>query len=272
MKRSITIACALAIGSSLSWAKDHDEGTAPADHSSYQPEQMQLFDSSHIENKKVTDKDGKNLGKLERLLIDSKTGRVRFVVVQVDKEWSLNDPEVIIPWGTLQMSRLGDKEYALKIDATRDKLMNAPQFNKALVHQLSTRESGQPIYAYWGVTWQDESSSSTARSEGDVPFRPSPSTPIPFTLTPTVDLSSTPTSTAPGATNPASTGQSASTPATTTDGSVGKQPIGNTGTTDSPKPDDSQEQPIPNASKPVEPPVYEHTDQPDRTLGGDETD
>jgi sporulation protein YlmC with PRC-barrel domain len=266
MTRSIIIACALAIGSSLGLAEEQlstqsqsSASTTPSPQT--QPQEMRLFDSSLIENKKVMDQDGKDMGKLERLLIDSDSGRVRFIIVQVDKEWSLNDPEVIIPWGTLQISRIGDKDYALKIDATRDKLMNAPRFDKKLVHQLTTREAGQPIYTYWGATWHDDV---TMAKTGN-PAAPS--------ATPAADLTSPSTSSSPTATSPSSSQQNTTTPATTTDGSVGTQPLGNTGTTDSPKPDSKLGQPAQDQPKPQPPAETEYnSDEPDRTLGGNETD
>jgi len=198
MKRSIIMACALAIGSSLGMAEDKAASsgvsTSSPSTSQYQPEQMQLFDSSVIENKKITDSSGKNLGKLERLLIDSKSGQVRFAVVQVDKEWSLNDPEVIIPWRTLQISGAAEKDLALKIDADRDKLMNAPHFDKMLVHQLNTREAGQPIYTYWGVTWEDMPASSTSGT-ASTPASSNPSGTSASSSTSTTSTTPSPTST-----------------------------------------------------------------------------
>jgi len=287
MKRSIMIACAMAIGSSLGLAEDQSAkqglSQAPATTAGYQPQQMELFDSSVIENKKITDSSGKDLGKLERLLIDAKSGQVRFVIVQVDKEWSLNDPEVILPWRALQIARSGDKEYALKIDATRDKLMNAPHFDKALVHQLSTREAGQPIYSYWGVTW-DEMPGSTASTVTTA--TPSTTTSSDFsssntsTNTGTSSLpgstssSATSTSSLPGdrATSGTSSERNTTTPATTTDGSVGTQPLGNTGTTESPSPDPSSGRPAPDLNNPDLKEREFNSGTPDRSLGGDATD
>jgi sporulation protein YlmC with PRC-barrel domain len=278
MKRSIIIACALTIGSSLGFAESdaakQGQNQPSVSTSQYQPQDMRLFDSSMIENKKIMDQDGKNLGKLERLLIDAESGRVRFAVVQVDKEWSLNDPEVIVPWATLQISRIGDKDLAIKIEATRDKLMNAPQFDKKLVHQLKTREAGQPIYTYWGVTWHDDQlPASTAHSSST----PAPSsttsssnTSTDLSLSSGTSTSSTPTTGGTTSTEPTTT----TAPTTTTDGSLGTQPVGNSGTSDSPKPDNSQGQPSPggeSSTDPLSDPDY-NVDTPDRAAGGNQTD
>ena len=252
----------------------------------YQPQQLQLFDSSVIENTKVTDKDGKHLGKLERLLIDSLTGRVRFVIIEVDKEWSLNNPEVIIPWSTLQIAPQGDKNYTVRIDATRDKLMSAPNFDKALVQQLTTREAGQPIYAYWGVTWQDEMDrSATAQTPTSLPSTTTPGAEP--NLNSTSPTSSTPSTASTPSTSPSpttSTGPGVPSalpppvpgtppaPITATDGSATNQSLGNSGTSDSPRPDSKLGQPAPKDPATTPPNESDLSTDPDRSRGGNETD
>ena len=277
MTRNLIAACALALGSSFALAEDpalNAPNTPPDSDTNYQPQHIQLFDSSLIENTKVTDKDGKHLGKVERLLIDSLTGRVRFVIVEADKEWSLNNPEVIIPWGTLQIAPQGEKSYTARIDATRDKLMNAPHFDKALVQQLTTGEAGQHIYAYWGATWQDHTRTGTAKALAPLPPATTPGAePNLDTTPPTSTTSTSPSPTPPGAPSalPPPIPGTPPSPITATDGSTGNQSIGNTGTSDSPKPDSKVGQPAPKA--PTTPPKESDlSTDPDRSEGGDETD
>jgi sporulation protein YlmC with PRC-barrel domain len=279
MTRNLIAACALALGSSLALAEDpalNVPNTPPDSGANYQPEQIQLFDSSVIENTKVTDKDGKHLGKVERLLIDSLTGRVRFVVVEVDKEWSLNNPDVIIPWGTLQIAPQGEKNYTVRIDATRDKLLNAPHFDKALTQQLTTGESGEHIYSYWGVTWREEANhSGTAKAPAPLPPVTTPGAEPNLNATPPVTTSTSPSPIlrgSPSALPPAIPGTPPS-PITTTDGSASNQAIGNSGTSDSPKPEDKIGQPAPTPTTPTTPPKESDlSTAPDRTRGGDESD
>ena len=277
MTRNLIAACALALGSSWAVAEDpalNAPNTPPESGGSYQPQQIQLFDSSLIENTKITDKDGKHLGKVERLLIDSLTGRVRFVIVEVDKEWSLNNPEVIIPWGTLQIAPQGEKHYTTRIDATRDKLMNAPHFDKALVQQLTTGEAGQHIYAYWGATWHDQTNrGSTAQTPAPVPPATTPGAEPNLNTAPATTTSTAPSPIshgAPSALPPAIPGTPPA-PITATDGSTSHQAIGNTGTSDSPKPESKVGQPAPSnpSTTPKEPDL---STEPDRSQGGDETD
>jgi len=271
MKRNLIIACALALGANLGWAEESQPLTPPAaaPGTEYQPKEIQLFDSSLIENTKVTDKQGKHLGKVERLLIDSLNGSVRFVIIEVDKEWSLNNPEVIVPWGTLQIAPQGEKNYTVRIDATRDKLMNAPQFDRALVQQLTTREAGQPIYSYWGVTWQDEiNRSGTARTLAPLPSA-TPGTEPNVNVPPATSSKPSPSGVS-SALPPAQPGTPPA-PVTNTDGSTSNQSIGNSGTSDSPKPDSNLGQPAPK--EPSTPPKNPDIPaDPDRSLGGDETD
>ena len=73
MTRSIITAFALAIGSSLGLAEEQQSTQSQTSASTssviqqHQQQDLRLFDSSLIENKRVMDQDGKNMGKLERL-------------------------------------------------------------------------------------------------------------------------------------------------------------------------------------------------------------
>lgn len=282
MKRSMITACALALGVTVGWSEQHTSSSpgSAAQTSQYQPQQMQLFDSSTLEKKRVTDKQGNNLGKLERLLIDGHSGHVRFAVIQADKEWSLNDPEVIVPWGALHISKQPDGQLSLAIDADRNKLMNAPHFDKALVNQLTTGESGQAIYGYWGLNWQDALShgsvAGTASSSSSAPVSGTTGTASPA-VSPSVSGSTVTGATSSGSaglqsTNPATT---TTNPTTTTDGSAGTQAIGNTGTSDTPATTTTPGSTTPSkpGSSTDSPELKrDEANQPDRELGGNETD
>jgi len=274
MIRTLFIACAAVLGAATTAAADdsttaaNSQTSSTAQGAAAQPESMQLFDTVGIYRETITDKQGKALGKLDRLLIDSQTGRVRFAVVQVDREWSLNDPEVIVPWKTLQITHPGPKkEYGVMIDTDRNKLLNAPHFDQALVHQLSTGGAGQHIYAYWGVTWQDETNRAVAAQTTATESKPAAqSAPAPQPAPASATSSSAP-----------ATGPHPATPVTTTDGSTGAQSIGNSGTSDSPAtktPASPGREPLLNSNPSPQPrPETEPKEtEPNRSLGGDKSD
>jgi sporulation protein YlmC with PRC-barrel domain len=141
------------------------QGTQTQTQRASQAGQGQLVDVSQIHDKKVTDAGGGEIGKLERVLIDSKSGRARYAVVQVDKSWNLNDPEVIVPWGAMEIRKLGAENYQVILDVTKEKLLKAPRFDVSKLDQLGNRQVATPIYTYWAVIWVDDPEGSSPRRQ-----------------------------------------------------------------------------------------------------------
>lgn len=115
-----------------------------------------LVDASKLDGVEVYDFHGKKLGEIEQVLIDPMSGRIRYGVVEVDKEWSLDDPHVAVPWGSFQVKRGDDKTVKLSVDATKEKLAKAPRFKAGDAERLFTKEASAPVYTYWSIYWFDE--------------------------------------------------------------------------------------------------------------------
>ncbi len=115
-----------------------------------------LVDASKLDGTAVFDFHGHKLGDLQKVLIDPKSGRIRYGVMEVDKSWNWNDPTVAIPWGTFAVKKGDDKMPNLSIDATKDKLEKAPKFKEGDADRLFGKEASAPIYTYWSIYWFDE--------------------------------------------------------------------------------------------------------------------
>jgi sporulation protein YlmC with PRC-barrel domain len=207
---SIMMAAALALGSTVAVAEEHEKNLSTQGQSSAvgtsSTEQMQLLDGSVISDAKITDKQGNHLGKIERLLFDKESGMVRFAVLQVDKAWSLNNPEVIVPFKVLEINREDARKYTITVDTDKDKLQQAPKFEEPLLNQLTTSAGAEAIYQHWGMSSSEVQSSSSS----------------------TV---SSPSSTQPTDAN--SAGATSTSPTTSSDGSTTGRSVGTSGTTDS---------------------------------------
>lgn len=130
-----TITCALALLS----------GTAVAQN---------LIDASKLDGKKVHNLQGEDLGDVSQLLIDSASGQVRYVVLELNKLWKINDPEVAVPFGSFKMTgKPVDANFKMTLDTTKDKLSNAPKHKIGEADRLFTKEAGMPIYSYWSIIW-----------------------------------------------------------------------------------------------------------------------
>ena len=114
-----------------------------------------LVDASKLDGTAVYDFHGNKLGDLQQVLIDPKSGQIRYGVLQVDKSWSWNDPEVAVPWGSFAVKRGDDKSVKLSLDATKEKLEKAPKFKAGDADRLFDKQASEPTYTYWSIFWYD---------------------------------------------------------------------------------------------------------------------
>jgi len=100
---------------------------------------------------KVVNSRGEDLGKLEEIMIDMNTGRVRYGVLSFGGILGFGDKLFGIPFDQLE---LDTENKRIVCDIERDKLERAPGFDK---HDWPTRsrEFSQEIDSYYGVTgWE----------------------------------------------------------------------------------------------------------------------
>lgn len=115
-----------------------------------------LVDASKLDGREVWDFHGNKLGHLQQVLVDPQSGRVRYGILEVDKSWSWADPTVAVPWGSFSVKNGDDQKPVLSIDATKEKLQNAPKFKDGDADRLYDKTAGEPIYTYWGIYWFEE--------------------------------------------------------------------------------------------------------------------
>ncbi len=94
-------------------------------------------------------KDGEAKARIDDFVIDSKDGRVAFLVL--DRVPGRGDSQVAVPFGELSMS--GD---AFVVNTTGDKLAAAPGFNES--KDMGNREYAASVYGFFGVQpyWTEE--------------------------------------------------------------------------------------------------------------------
>ena len=164
-----------------------------------------VLDSSKLDDKKITNQQGQELGEIERLLVDPQTGQVRFAVVEVESPGQA-EKEFAVPWQALKVQREGEKDFKIQLDADKEKLEKAPQFSEGDADRLFTPEGANPVISYWTTgasSPQPPSSSSTtppSTSGQQVPPSTSGAITPPQSGQPSVSTPSEPsgTSTAPG--------------------------------------------------------------------------
>jgi sporulation protein YlmC with PRC-barrel domain len=146
-----------------------------ADEPSHQA--TNLIDAVKLNGKSVQNLQGQDLGSISQLLIDPQSGRVRYAVLQMNKTWQAAENDVAVPWGAFQFSgKPEDPTFRISLDATREKLENAPKYKVGDAERLFTRQSGEPVYTYWAIVWVDDPAVSTSGSKPNAEQNRTPST------------------------------------------------------------------------------------------------
>ncbi len=96
----------------------------------------------------VVNRKGEDLGKIEDLMIEPEQGRVSYAVLSFGGFLGVGDKLFAVPMQTLKLSR-EDKRFIL--DADKEKLKNAPGFDKNNWPDVSDRTFGSKVYSYYGA-------------------------------------------------------------------------------------------------------------------------
>jgi sporulation protein YlmC with PRC-barrel domain len=101
----------------------------------------------------VVNRAGENLGKIEELMLDLEKGRVAYAVLSFGGFLGMGEKLFAIPFEALKLDA-GRHHFTLDVD--KDKLKNAPGFDKAHWPKTADRAWGATIYTYYGYKpyWQ----------------------------------------------------------------------------------------------------------------------
>lgn len=103
-----------------------------------------------IKGRDVLDADGNNIGKIENVLVDSKTGRVEYITLTSGGMFGVGVDKYMIPWRALQTGTGQDEKIQLNLSA--EKLKNAPKGD-----QLPSQAQSRELHQFYGVSpeWQE---------------------------------------------------------------------------------------------------------------------
>ena len=102
---------------------------------------LNLISSEHLEGASVYDASGKDVGKIDRLMIDKASGQVRYAIVDFCGFMCLRHGAHAVPWTAMAYDRERDRYTA---DVTEQLIEAAPDFSadspmsrewETLVHQ-----------------------------------------------------------------------------------------------------------------------------------------
>ncbi len=106
-----------------------------------------LLSAHSIIGDPVHNSENENLGKIEELMIDLRTGRVSYAVLSFGGVLGIGDKLFAIPWHALQV--LPD-EHAFLLEIDKETLRNAPGFDKDNWPNMADSRWSTEIYNYYG--------------------------------------------------------------------------------------------------------------------------
>jgi sporulation protein YlmC with PRC-barrel domain len=101
----------------------------------------------------VVNRTGESLGKIEDLMLDLEKGRVAYAVLSFGGVLGMGEKLFAIPFEALKLD--ATREH-FTLDVNKDKMRNAPGFDKKNLPQASDRTWGAEVYKFYGYKpyWQ----------------------------------------------------------------------------------------------------------------------
>lgn len=96
---------------------------------------------------RVMNRSGEDLGKIEELMIDLERGKVAYAVLSFGGFLGMGDKLFAIPFQSL---KLDNDRNSFVLDVDKDRLKNAPGFDKNNWPSTADRTWGNQIHGYYG--------------------------------------------------------------------------------------------------------------------------
>ena len=101
----------------------------------------------------VVNRNGENLGKIEDLMIDHERSRVSYAVLSFGGFLGMGNKLFAVPLQAMRLSR-EDKRFVLDVD--KERLKNAPGFDKDQWPDFADPAYNTKLYSYYGINYSPE--------------------------------------------------------------------------------------------------------------------
>ncbi len=106
-----------------------------------------VMSASTLTGDGVVNEKGEDLGKIEEIMIHIDSGKIAYAVLSFGGILGIGDKLFAIPWEALSLDE-DRKEFILNVD--KEKLDNAPGFDKDHWPDMADPNWRQQIYSYYG--------------------------------------------------------------------------------------------------------------------------
>ena len=108
-----------------------------------------VIGSDRVDGTTVYGADNEKIGKVDKLLIDTRGGNVTDVIISAGGFLGIGDEKHSIPWSKLDYDT---ERGGYRIDVTKEQLMDAPRFGSDEPDRAYDRNYQTSVYEYWTVT------------------------------------------------------------------------------------------------------------------------
>ena len=117
----------------------------------------EVMDAATLIDDDVVNASGEDLGKIEAIMLDVGSGRIAYAVLSFGGFLGMGTKLFAIPWSALTLDA-DEKRFIL--DIPKDRLENAPGFDKDHWPSMADPRWAKELHSYYGVTpyWEEEMS------------------------------------------------------------------------------------------------------------------
>jgi sporulation protein YlmC with PRC-barrel domain len=115
------------------------------DHGGPGPEVMA---ASSFEGETVMNPHGETLGEIEEIMLDVRSGRIAYAVMSAGGFLGIGEKYFAVPWSAFTMDT--DRK-ALLLDVDKERLLNAPGFDKEHWPAMADHTWAGQVHSYYGV-------------------------------------------------------------------------------------------------------------------------
>lgn len=108
----------------------------------------ELMSASTLIGDHVCNKDEEDLGEIKEIMLDTRSGKVRYAVVSFGGFLGMGSKLFAVPWNALSLDT-ENKRFVL--DVERDRLKDAPGFDKDKWPNMSDPGWSKKVHHYYGV-------------------------------------------------------------------------------------------------------------------------
>lgn len=108
----------------------------------------QIVNAENVIGVNVKNTQDENMGEVEAVMLDKKTGQVAYVVLSYGGFLGMGDKLFALPWGIFSYDAEDD---CFKIPLDKEKLQNSPGFDKDRWPDMSSNEWSNSIHKYYGT-------------------------------------------------------------------------------------------------------------------------